>query len=909
MSRDTYSATNSQPEGGLSFITTDARDVQHLHISPAAYPAAQADVRDNDRAFREAGTKRLNPGGDVRLACQLTAISWVAAADFSRFLTRGLCMVPAVSIVRENITNPATSKGDALKHRQALQVIRRKSKALFCVLEIPADSFPLSELKACLAPGEDCASSGKPLGSYIRSRQGVLPDRVKRPDGQILPIKGLTALAIAGCILGERDALDNARFIVKADCIQVTKQSFSHLFNISKKGLTLQEKDAAIGMEAHINLGSIALYINKLSDTQLDEILQVLHQAACLLDEPQALGRFFHQGRIGEEGSPYLGLADKKLPFVSPWVDHMVNMIGHKKERITLLRNQILVLRYPDLSPEHPPIVITTRINPNIQKMVVMRLITPEQLQGISTHSAENLCIPFLQQMIFGRYMRVNQVLKLNHNERTVLCMPIVQDAIQTIIELSSSAEKQAVVDSFSIDEPMQSIALKYLNRLLISATMQPMERIHRVDYEDIAQLRPKGSKPAGSELGYIYEKDGKTYLVKFPCPTLTCQDPDRSSIRTLTKEGTQTSVGLEIAAGDLFNYLSPQAYYTSKQRQGMMVPDIAQFGDMHREMLGIMIDNIYNGKPHLPKKLPIILSGMVRGYENLEALKTCVVSIEGDEHILSFTDCLDRGVIPEMLQLEGERRIPILGLMELLAAATVLADVDVLGGSAKNAGFVFEHDEDHTPIAVRVVKIDPGYSFHYYEGNNKTSQGPTPTNPKDIQFASSRARIQWVGLTIKQQQLFISSLKVAINKLDDARVFSEFLQRKNGRSENRLFVSDALCNHMNTERLKYTAILRSDKVYGNELATAAAAPADITAPYQPKRYNCAKPFDTGPAQPAAAAAAGGGGGGAAVDNRPRYRSHILAADHFRPKHGHDEHIAADGGGGGAPAESKGHGR
>ena len=63
-------------------------------------------------------------------------------------------------------------------------------------------------------------------------------------------------------------------------------------------------------------------------------------------------------------------------------------------------------------------------------------------------------------------------------------------------------------------------------------------------------------------------------------------------------------------------------------------------------------------------------------------------------------------GWVSQSVRLEGGAVVPILGLMEVLAASRLLADTDVLGGGGKNAGFVVERDGDGHPLAVRVVKV-----------------------------------------------------------------------------------------------------------------------------------------------------------------------------------------------------------
>ena len=70
------------------------------------------------------------------------------------------------------------------------------------------------------------------------------------------------------------------------------------------------------------------------------------------------------------------------------------------------------------------------------------------------------------------------------------------------------------------------------------------------------------------------------------------------------------------------------------------------------------------------------------------------------------FVACIMAGFAPQYAQVEGVV-VPIVGLMEVLAASRLLGDTDVLGGSGKNAGFVVERAAgSQQPVAVRIVKV-----------------------------------------------------------------------------------------------------------------------------------------------------------------------------------------------------------
>ena len=98
------------------------------------------------------------------------------------------------------------------------------------------------------------------------------------------------------------------------------------------------------------------------------------------------------------------------------------------------------------------------------------------------------------------------------------------------------------------------------------------------------------------------------------------------------------------------------------------------------------------------------LLSKYVNGYKDLCDLNVCVCGAAQ----ITFLECLERGMIPEEVIVEATR-VPLIGVVEILAASRLVGDTDVLGGGAKNAGFIIERNEQQQPVAVRAVKIDAG--------------------------------------------------------------------------------------------------------------------------------------------------------------------------------------------------------
>ena len=119
----------------------------------------------------------------------------------------------------------------------------------------------------------------------------------------------------------------------------------------------------------------------------------------------------------------------------------------------------------------------------------------------------------------------------------------------------------------------------------------------------------------------------------------------------------------------------------------------------------------------------------------------------------------------PEFILTPQGNRVPLHGLMELLATARVLADTDCLGGSASNAGWIWEKDDEGNIVGARAFKIDPGESFQFVTNDwlinwvlntlEGYHQGPNLKDLRDIQTANNfrPTTIFWDNLTIGQKR------------------------------------------------------------------------------------------------------------------------------------------------------------
>jgi tetratricopeptide (TPR) repeat protein len=106
-----------------------------------------------------------------------------------------------------------------------------------------------------------------------------------------------------------------------------------------------------------------------------------------------------------------------------------------------------------------------------------------------------------------------------------------------------------------------------------------------------------------------------------------------------------------------------------------------------------------------------------------------------------------------------SEKEVNLYGLMAVLAAATSLSDIDVLGGSGANCGMVVIKDKNGVIIGTHVVKIDPGEAFRF-EG--RVEYENLFIDKRDIRYATGTSMqtmygfIIWKNLTEEQQQEFL---------------------------------------------------------------------------------------------------------------------------------------------------------
>jgi hypothetical protein len=299
----------------------------------------------------------------------------------------------------------------------------------------------------------------------------------------------------------------------------------------------------------------------------------------------------------------------------------------------------------------------------------------------------------------------------------------------------------------------------------------------------------PAGKKPAGSAIGFIAEENGTPtrYLAKSGIP----QDAQKIEALTTRRDmhyRSYRTVLEEFCAAQLYTVLGEgnNGFYVPTHRLAMMDVINAQTKD-HELAKALMEEVNQRRRPedHITQGLHL-LSYWMDEYRDLSNLLECYVD-NNDQAPRSFEDWLASGQVPDYANIDG-KRLPIVGLMELLAASRLLSDPDVLGGGAKNTGFVVERDQDKNPIALRVVKIDAGEAFSFGEAHNRFDQSlnPRSRNPKlsdkkDLQFGNqAKTNILWAQLSKTQQNRFLRALLRGIEILTQEG-FMDFIIQRDG--------------------------------------------------------------------------------------------------------------------------------
>ena len=289
------------------------------------------------------------------------------------------------------------------------------------------------------------------------------------------------------------------------------------------------------------------------------------------------------------------------------------------------------------------------------------------------------------------------------------------------------------------------------------------------------ATLTPVAKKTRGCAIGCIVEaEDGTRFVAKVGLPDQAHQISNSVSPERGRFQRSAISVIKEKIAADVYGILGCGHFYVPKHRLALMkimneftndnelAQALAQHYGMH--------DSVH------------VLSQLIDGYQDICHLSNC--SPDGKP----FMECLNAGYAPEYAAVDGVS-VPILGLMEILAASRLLADTDVLGGAGGGVGFVVERGATGVPVAVRLVNIDAGDAFNFSGENNQFVQYCSLTsvfgarslgNAKDFQFGNYEPKnILWSKLSEKQRLTFLRALQSGLEFLRNECVLDFLIYRE----------------------------------------------------------------------------------------------------------------------------------
>ena len=341
----------------------------------------------------------------------------------------------------------------------------------------------------------------------------------------------------------------------------------------------------------------------------------------------------------------------------------------------------------------------------------------------------------------------------------------------------------------------------------------------------------PEAEKPAGSAIGAIYRKDptkpdatgpGKLWLGKTGFSTQSRDERERRT-HSLIRRGSSLDSIREKVAADAYQLLAQGQYIVPKHR----LANLPVINDFTRSnvLAQTLFEEMNRGRtPPIEESLHL-MSKWVEGYQNLEQAK---VKAPGDTLIPMMTYIETHRRIPEQIVVEGHE-IPLTGVIEILAAARLLGDTDVLGGGGKNAGFVIERDPAERPILARAVKIDAGNAWNFEGADNRFAQcfnrrarpATRLGDHKDIQFGNLQTvDIEWDKLSDLQRETFVKALKIGLETLRTPLMMRTLIDRSG--EFNRIeagLLTPAIVDELAEVWQSELELQESDEVYGAELS------------------------------------------------------------------------------------------
>ena len=218
------------------------------------------------------------------------------------------------------------------------------------------------------------------------------------------------------------------------------------------------------------------------------------------------------------------------------------------------------------------------------------------------------------------------------------------------------------------------------------------------------------------------------------------------------------------------------------------------------------------------------VMSKWVKGYRNLEDIQVPHHPDHPTES-LTFMGYIEKyGRPAEQVIDPTGHAIPLYGVMAVLAAATSIGDIDVLGGSGANCGLIFLRSLEGKVNGALVIKIDPGYVFSYNLARDQESS----VGNKDIRYSTSGGLIHWDSLTTGQKQEFLEVKRnaLALNRQEildylcnrEGRLWENGIQRPQRFDEVTTQYKTSLQIHLADEAQLYEKDLREYEGHREEI-------------------------------------------------------------------------------------------
>ena len=186
-------------------------------------------------------------------------------------------------------------------------------------------------------------------------------------------------------------------------------------------------------------------------------------------------------------------------------------------------------------------------------------------------------------------------------------------------------------------------------------------------------QYQPFAKKTDGTAVGFIAEEVHPSKIKRYMAKSGFPKDEHKVSATLSTRRErhyrSYLAIIQELLAAHLYTLLGHGSFYVPKHRLSMM--DVMNDYTKDHALAIALMGEVNEGRAEEDKITQSLhlLSRWMDGYRDLSKLEECYLD-SNDQEPKSFQACVEAGQVPEYASISGIR-LPILGLMELLASST----------------------------------------------------------------------------------------------------------------------------------------------------------------------------------------------------------------------------------------------